>query len=408
MSYSNFFLNSNASQWLSKARQPWPQDIRRQNPASELRHSSPPQMHQASRIGKSDKSDKTEVPGELSPMVKAFLLKVQELGFDIAPLIGTEGDDFVNAWENSVVQGREGNDVISVWSNSYVSGGKGNDVIAAWSGSHVTGGAGDDSIDIWSDSSASGGDGNDIITAWSNTRVHGGEGNDIIDIWSDSFVDGGNGDDIIKAWADTRVLGGNGNDVISAWSNTQVFGGSGNDIITAWSNSYVDGGDGDDVISAHVGSLVRGGRGNDYIEISDDTKIQFNKGDGKDIVAGFFRNATIELGAGLSKQNTHISKDEQGQTVISFGDGSDSITVDLLMAESLTLSYADGSTHVIQPNSKPMNLAEAKTHFAELTRPQATTTTDMPTAPAEEATEPAPRVSPDVASKVAAYTKAQA
>jgi Ca2+-binding RTX toxin-like protein len=263
----------------------------------------------------------------VSPVVMAFLLRLQELG--LTSIAGTDGDDALSGWSKSLIDG----------------------------------GDGDDSVDAWSDSVVDAGAGDDSVRAWSDSVVQGGAGNDQLDVWSGSAVDGGSGNDIIRAWSDTVVAGGDGDDQISAWSNSKVGGGSGNDTISAWSNSHVEGGDGDDVISVHSDSIAVGGRGNDTIALRSDSIARFAAGDGNDtIYAGF--NSTIELGSGLTPAATSVEI-EGNIAKIRFADGSDSIDIHLMGTRPATLSFADGTRMEIVGEAGPaLSLSEANVTLA--------------------------------------------
>ncbi|WP_130579941.1 calcium-binding protein [Bradyrhizobium sp. Leo170] len=232
-----------------------------------------------------------------SPVVQAFLLRLQELGL------------------------------------STVSGTDGNDQLAGWSKSLVDAGTGNDTIDVWSDS-----------------VVDGGAGNDQIDAWSGSIVDGGDGSDVIKAWSDTTVRGGAGDDVISGWSNSKINGGDGDDQISAWSDSLVEGGAGNDRISAYGNANVSGGSGDDTIWVGSDSVVNFAKGDGHDtIYAG--PNTMLKLGDGLSADNTRVSVSGSVAT-ISFEGSDDSIMVQFGPYSPATLAFADGTALTITPESR--------------------------------------------------------
>jgi hypothetical protein len=249
-----------------------------------------------------------------SPVVQAFLLRLQELGL-------------------STVSGTDGNDQLGGWSKSLVDAGTGNDT-----------------VDVWSDSVVDGGAGDDAIKAWSNAVVYGGAGNDQIDAWSGSIVDGGDGNDVIKAWSDTTVLGGAGDDVISGWSDSRINGGDGDDQISAWSDSLVEGGAGNDRISAYSNANVSGGSGDDTIWVSSDSVVNFAKGDGHDtIYAG--PNTTLKLGEGLSADNTRVSVSGSVAT-ISFEGTDDSITLQLGPYSPATLAFADGTSLSVAAESR--------------------------------------------------------
>lgn len=242
----------------------------------------------------------------VSPVVQAFLLRLQELG--MTSLAGTDGKDMLKGWSSSLADA----------------------------------GSGDDNVDVWSDSVVDAGDGADSVRAWSDSAVYGGNGNDQLDVWSGSVVDGGAGDDIIRAWSDTAVAGGDGDDVINAWSNSKVDGGSGNDRISAWSDSRVDGGDGDDVIQAHSGSLVAGGRGNDTIVVRANSVVSFEAGDGQDTIHTG-TDTTIQLGQGMTAERTKVEVSGNVATV-RFDDSDDTLTLHLRPGSPASLSFADGTS----------------------------------------------------------------
>jgi hypothetical protein len=242
-----------------------------------------------------------------SPVVMAFLLRLQELGLSSMP--GTDGEDSLSGWTRTLVDS----------------------------------GNGDDSVDVWSGSVVDAGAGDDSVRAWSDAVVHGGAGDDQLEVWSGSTVDGGAGNDVIRAWSDTVVLGGTGDDQISAWSNSKVDGGSGDDTIRAWSESHVEGGEGDDVIDVHSNSVASGGRGDDVVALRGSGSVaHFSAGDGRDtIYAGV--DSRIELGTGLRPENTTV--EIVGNVAsIRFDESSDSISVHLLGNRPTILSFADGTT----------------------------------------------------------------
>ena len=80
-------------------------------------------------------AEKTTSSIGLSPVVQAFLLRLQELG--MTHISGTDGHDRLSGWSNSLIDGGDGNDTIDVWSGSVVDGGAGDDSIRAWSESAV-------------------------------------------------------------------------------------------------------------------------------------------------------------------------------------------------------------------------------------------------------------------------------
>ncbi len=154
----------------------------------------------------------------------------RHIAFAGAPIMGTEGDDWINGnSSNNLIFGLGGDDRIN--------GHGGNDCIVGGAGDdRISGGTGKDFI--W------GGDGDDWIEGGTDEdMIWGGNGNDRIDGGSDpDQIWGGAGDDIID--------GGSGNDIIyGEGGNDKLDGGSGIDTIY--------GGDGDDV--------MLGGSSNDFL-----------------------------------------------------------------------------------------------------------------------------------------------
>lgn len=268
-----------------------------------------------------DSGTETEASGKTSnsigqsPVVQAFLLRLQELGLSLLP--GTDGDDVINGWSKTLADTGDGNDTINVWS-----------------GSVVDAGAGDD-----------------VIKAWSDSVVYAGAGNDQVDAWSGSVVDAGDGDDIVKAWSDTTVLGGAGNDVISAWSNSKVNGGDGDDVISVWSDSVAEGGAGNDSIYAHSNALVSGGAGDDMISVGADSVVTFARGDGHDTIYAD-RNTTVKFGDGISADKTQVSVSGNVAT-ITFAGSDDAITLHLGPRGPATLAFADGTAMSIEAGPRP-------------------------------------------------------
>ena len=130
-----------------------------------------------------------------------------------------------------------------------------------------------------------GGDGNDRIENWNdNVNINGGAGNDRISNDGDgSVVDGGAGNDYISNMGDdSTILGGAGNDSIDNCNdNVSINGGAGNDKI------YDDSWD----------ATISGGAGNDTIDLVWGYKvIQYDDGDGNDVIYGFDETSTLKLG----------------------------------------------------------------------------------------------------------------
>ena len=121
------------------------------------------------------------------------------------------------------------------------------------------------------------------------TSVNGTKNNDYTYTYGNSFtIDGGAGNDyLIEGGYDSKIYGGKGKDTII---NDSTFRG------------FVDGGEGNDYIHNVVYGYmtVVGGKGNDTIELDTSFKfsgsvIQYNDGDGKDVIVGYENNDTIQL-----------------------------------------------------------------------------------------------------------------
>lgn len=211
----------------------------------------------------------------LSPVIQAFLLRLQELG--LTSFTGTDGNDKLNGWSGSLVDAGDGDDTVDVWS-----------------GSVVDTGAGDDSVRAWSESKVYGGAGNDTISAWSDSKVDGGDGNDQISVWSNSTADGGAGDDQIYAAGEANVSGGTGDDTISVGVNSTVnfAAGDGKDTVYAGLNTTVKLGEGLSQDKTHV--AVSGNTATITFDGSDD-QITVNLGPRGPATLAFADGSTMEI-----------------------------------------------------------------------------------------------------------------
>ena len=187
-----------------------------------------------------------------------------------------------------------------------LSGGAGNDTLAGYSWRYdddvqdqLSGGDGDDFITAGTDDIVDGGSGNDRIEAYGAVRVTAGDGHDfILASAEDDRIDGGSGSDTVS-YAGSRALtidlnvtsqdtGGGGLDTLIGVEN--IIGGQYNDSITGTADANVlEGGYGDD-------TLV-GGAGRDTASYSTSTSAvtvdlrvataQQTGGAGIDLLSGF-------------------------------------------------------------------------------------------------------------------------
>src|SRR4030095_3991628 len=102
---------------------------------------------------------------------------------------------------------------------------------------------------------------------------------------------------------------------------------------------------GNDTINADNGTVVSGGSGDDVIRADRGSTILFNAGDGKDTVFTN-RDVTIKLGEGLSAANMNVTMSGNVAT-LSFGDGSDQLTLDIGF-HPVNISFADGTSTEIK------------------------------------------------------------
>ena len=231
-------------------------------------------------------------------------------------LTGTPGNDNLNNVNGSgiVIDALEGNDYVN---NPY------NEVT-------ILGGADDDTINNNGKfNSISGGAGKDSIRDFmgDHNTIDGGDGNDIIEVWGEkSSILGGDGDDsIYTSGYKSSVDGGAGDDTVDV-SGEKVFalGGDGNDKINVTFND----------------ATVIGGKDDDTIKIGDEgllnppqhTFIEYNDGDGNDVIEGFNETSTLKIGGTYSTI-------QSGNDII-FKVGTGSIT--LKDAANLTKLNIDG------------------------------------------------------------------
>lgn len=198
--------------------------------------------------------------------------------------------------------------------------------------------------------------------------VSAGAGNDTVWGGSYHYIDGQGDDDYLYANAYSTLIGGTGNDSLLLFysGNSYAFGGDGNDSLVTGGNQYeyttLDGGAGDDYISnVNIRTSISGGAGNDSIYndpytsaltitggTGDDTitlsngggnVVQYNSGDGNDIIIGFnYTHDTLQIAADSYSTTSTAGSDDFLDVIVQVGDGSITLK-DAVRSEYL--SYLD-------------------------------------------------------------------
>ena len=209
-------------------------------------------------------------------------------------MVGGAGDDFISNWHwdnahNVKIFGGEGADTLrNVGNNVTMDGGAGNDSIISWGGNvSINGGNDNDNININNyygkakNITADAGAGNDVIySSGENVLINAGAGADWINIYNNST-----GDDSVVYYADSHTINA----------------GAGNDTIWNYApNSKINGEDGNDYIHSNWNekNTISGGAGNDTISLGSDSSnnlIQYNSGDGADVIYGIKAGDTLKI-----------------------------------------------------------------------------------------------------------------
>ncbi|QDO99260.1 calcium-binding protein [Ferrovibrio terrae] len=282
-----------------------------------------------------------------------------------APVDGTDGDDEQHVYHNQTSSSGAGNDTIYNYRHGTVDAGAGNDkAVLYMGGGEVNLGEGDDLALIYN-GTARGGDGKDQFTLLNGGRAYGGTGDDRFLVMDRGHVYGEDGDDHIEIvagglGASGFADGGDGNDTIIAHGRAQLFGGAGDDVLT---------------VSGGFRSKFNGGTGNDTINLLPEAdygyRIEYNKGDGDDIIAGdlsgvkvtsfkpliedgkfikfvqdgpsrMMHKGQVVLGEGIARDEVTAVRD--GNDVrVSFGSAGGSITFRDFQDTAPRLAFADGS-----------------------------------------------------------------
>ena len=235
-----------------------------------------------------------------------------------------------NSARKRSIRGTNANDtIINTGDKVSIAALKGNDSINN-NASYVTidGGEGADNIsNTGRNVTILGGTGNNTI--YNNAArilVRGSEDNDsIFNHGEGNTILGEDGNDTIENYTNSNrvsIAAGAGDDSVSnAGHNVIISGGEGNDTVSSdgTANSLI-GGAGDDFISisGSYKNTILGGKGNDTINLdwgSNKALIQYNLGDGNDVIEGFNSTATLRIGDGSDTYDKAIEGDDMILTV---------------------------------------------------------------------------------------------
>lgn len=284
-------------------------------------------------------------------------------------LDGGDGDDILTGSEGATLIGGAGNDVLKGDDSSVQDGGDGDDILSAYKESTLSGGAGDDILSAYENSTLDGGNGNDILSTYENSSLDGGGGDDLLSAYENARISDAGGDNQISAYGNARVVTGAGNDRIETYISSQVDAGDGfnyvtagqqssvttgrdADMVTVGSASWVNSGGGDDLVKVGRGSDVVTGAGDDRLTVDGETTIQFNRGDGNDIIGGgewgqaytdtdHLSSSILSFGVDITPAD--LSMQRQGNDLV-IQIGSDSITLKDVQRHGIpTMTFTDGS-----------------------------------------------------------------
>ena len=251
-------------------------------------------------------------------------------------IYGTNSDDTItNSGDKVTIQALRGNDSINnKAANVSVDGGEGADKIIN-SGKNVT---------------ITPQDGNDTVSNEAdNVTITGGAGNDsVFSKGKNVVINGGDGADTIENNSDTvSIAGAAGDDFIkNTGSKATIDGGAGNDTITSKSTSTsISTADGNDLISlsSSYKNTIQGGKGSDTVKLdmnSTEIFIQYNLGDGDDVIEGFNSTSTLRIGNGDNTYSWSISGNDR---IITVEDGG---KITLKGAATLATVNIDGVTNI--------------------------------------------------------------
>ncbi len=249
----------------------------------------------------------------------------------------------------------------------FLRGGKGNDTLTGRGSGNddLHGGRGDDTLDgDKGDDTLTGGKGDDVLTGgWGNDKLYGGKGvDDLMGSGGNDELYGGKGDDtLIGGWGNDELYGGKGDDILKgSHGNNEFYGGKGDDILEAfWGDNRMVGGQGKDTLVSGWGAdtfVFREGDGHDTIEdfgfgwSGSDKYLPIYEPRGsaraKALANGDTDILEIHLNVPASTSEAAAFAGLQievqgGDTVIRYGAGSDTITLEDVQANSLALADFD-------------------------------------------------------------------
>lgn len=179
-------------------------------------------------------------------------------------------------------------------------------------------------VTIGDASVAIGAEGNDFISGGTNAAARGGDGDDLIMVGDGSVVSADAGDDRVYAGVKSMVDGGAGDDKIEAGVGSTLMGGKGDDTLS------IKGPAADQPVD-YTASTVIGGAGNDTIEITRAAvDMEYNRGDGDDIIKGDLGLSTLSLKDARYSDVTFTKVTTGGgnqDLIISFANSDDTITI---------------------------------------------------------------------------------
>ena len=253
-----------------------------------------------------------------------------------ATFYGTNANDtMTNTGDKVTIQALRGNDSINNKAAQVsIDGGAGNDrIVNTGKNVTITAQAGNDTI----------------ANESANALISGGAGNDNLrNSGATSTVDGGDGEDTIENKSDTvSIAGASGDDFIKNDGNkVTIDGGAGNDTIsskgTSTSISTADGNDLIDIKASYKNTIIAG-KGSDTIKLdmnSTDIFIQYNLGEGDDVIEGFNATTTLRIGNGDNTYSQSVSGDD---LIITAEDGG---KITLRGAATLSTVNIDGVTNI--------------------------------------------------------------
>jgi len=235
----------------------------------------------------------------------------------------TSGDDWVNADEDSIVDGGEGNDVITLREGGAAYGGAGEDYLCG-SNSYLFGGAGNDEVKI----------------------LNGGEGN------------GGKGYDLVSAYYGGKGYGEEGDDTMEAGSGSTVYGGVGNDQL----------------FGRGKGNRLSGDEGDDDIDLTNaiQSTVIYRRGDGRDtITVGAESREAIEAKNGentlalceINESDATIEMNGDEATIRFAGTKGDSIRIRFTDDTALKISFQDGTIRTLSRQAQGGRVAQVNAAY---------------------------------------------